>query len=69
MGELSTTMVSDVVGGQFSLEHPFLMTLVRNDVDTLVFLIIGFTLTPDSMISFQQALFPLLLGSFLIIAG
>jgi hypothetical protein len=62
-------MVSDVGGGQFSLEHPFLMTLVRNDVDTLVFLIIGFTLTPDSMISFQQAVFPLLLGSFLIIAG
>lgn len=30
---------------------------------------LGFTLTPDSMISFQTAVFPLLLGSFLIIAG
>ena len=32
-------------------------------------LIVGYTLTPDSMISFQQAVFPLLLGAFLIIAG
>ena len=62
-------MVSDVVGGQFSLEHPFSMTLVRNNTDAFILLIIGFTLTPDSMISFQQALFPLLLGAFLIIAG
>ncbi|OCL02181.1 high affinity potassium transport protein [Glonium stellatum] len=30
---------------------------------------LGFTLTPDSMISFQTAVFPLLLGVFLIIAG
>ena len=30
---------------------------------------VGYTLTPDSMISFQTAVFPLLLGSFLIIAG
>ncbi|KAL1635771.1 low affinity potassium transporter [Neofusicoccum ribis] len=30
---------------------------------------LGFTLTPDSMISFQKAVFPLLLGSFLIIIG
>ena len=30
---------------------------------------LGFTLTPDSMISFQQAVLPLLLGSFLIIIG
>ncbi|KAK7555615.1 cation transport protein-domain-containing protein [Phyllosticta citricarpa] len=30
---------------------------------------LGFTLTPDSMISFQDAVFPLLLGSFLIIIG
>ncbi|EKG18928.1 Cation transporter [Macrophomina phaseolina MS6] len=30
---------------------------------------LGFTLTPDSMISFQKAVFPMLLGSFLIIIG
>ena len=30
---------------------------------------LGFTLTPDSMISFQQAVLPLLLGSFLIVIG
>lgn len=30
---------------------------------------LGFTLTPDSMISFQTAVLPLLLGSFLIIIG
>ena len=30
---------------------------------------LGFTLTPDAMISFQQAVFPLLLLSFVIIAG
>lgn len=30
---------------------------------------LGFTLTPDSMISFQKAVLPLLLGSFLIVIG
>jgi Trk-type K+ transport system membrane component len=30
---------------------------------------LGFTLTPDSMLSFRAAVFPLLLGSFLIIIG
>jgi potassium uptake Trk family protein len=30
---------------------------------------LGFTLTPDSMVSFQRAVLPLLLGTFLIIAG
>ncbi|KAI9763781.1 MAG: low affinity potassium transporter [Geoglossum simile] len=30
---------------------------------------LGFTLTPDSMVSFQGAVFPLLLGSFLIVVG
>ncbi|KAH7409274.1 putative potassium ion transporter [Cadophora sp. MPI-SDFR-AT-0126] len=30
---------------------------------------LGFTLTPDSMISFQDAVFPLILGSFLIVIG
>ena len=30
---------------------------------------LGFTLTPDSMISFEQAVLPLLFGSFLIIIG
>ncbi|KAF4555048.1 putative low-affinity potassium transport protein 1 [Elsinoe fawcettii] len=30
---------------------------------------LGYTLTPDSMISFQSAILPLLLGSFLIIIG
>jgi Trk-type K+ transport system membrane component len=30
---------------------------------------LGFTLTPDSMISFQKAVLPLLLGTFLIIIG
>lgn len=30
---------------------------------------LGFTLTPDSMIPFQQAVLPLLLGSFLIVIG
>ena len=30
---------------------------------------LGFTLTPDSMISFQRAMLPLLLGSFLIVIG
>ena len=30
---------------------------------------LGFTLTPDSMISFQGAVLPLLLGSFLIVIG
>jgi hypothetical protein len=29
----------------------------------------GFTLTPDSMISFQQTVFPLLIGSFFIVIG
>jgi Trk-type K+ transport system membrane component len=29
----------------------------------------GYTLTNDSMISFQQAIWPLLIGSFFIIAG
>ncbi|KAI9827693.1 MAG: hypothetical protein M1819_006894 [Sarea resinae] len=30
---------------------------------------VGFTLTPDSMMSFQYAVFPLLVGSFLIVIG
>ena len=30
---------------------------------------LGFTLTPDSMVSFQKAVVPLLFGSFLIIIG
>lgn len=30
---------------------------------------LGFTITPDSMISFKDAVFPLLLGTFLIIIG
>ncbi|GAB7347101.1 hypothetical protein MBLNU459_g3229t2 [Dothideomycetes sp. NU459] len=30
---------------------------------------LGFTLTPDSMVSFQEAILPLLFGSFLIIIG
>jgi potassium uptake Trk family protein len=30
---------------------------------------LGFTLTPDSMVSFQDAVVPLLLGSFLIVVG
>ncbi|OCK77309.1 potassium transport protein TRK1/TRK2 [Lepidopterella palustris CBS 459.81] len=30
---------------------------------------LGYTLTPDSMISFQTAVFPLLLGAFLIVIG
>ena len=30
---------------------------------------LGFTLTPDSMISFEKAVLPLLLGSFLIVIG
>ncbi|KAF2436858.1 hypothetical protein EJ08DRAFT_666996 [Tothia fuscella] len=30
---------------------------------------LGFTLTPDSMVSFQQTVLPLVVGSFLIIAG
>jgi len=30
---------------------------------------LGFTLTPDSMVSFQLAILPLLLGAFLIIIG
>ncbi|KAI9847979.1 MAG: low affinity potassium transporter, partial [Sclerophora amabilis] len=30
---------------------------------------LGFTLTPDSMISFQDAVLPLILGSFLIVIG
>lgn len=30
---------------------------------------LGFTLTPDSMISFQRTALPLILGSFLIIIG
>src|ERR1700761_969812 len=30
---------------------------------------LGFTITPDSMISFQTAVLPLLLGSFLIVIG
>jgi len=30
---------------------------------------LGFTLTPDSMVSFQRAVLPLLLGTFLIIIG
>lgn len=30
---------------------------------------LGFTLTPDSMISFQEAAVPLLIGSFLILIG
>lgn len=30
---------------------------------------LGFTLTPDSMVSFQTAVFPLLVGSFLILIG
>ena len=30
---------------------------------------VGFTLTPDSMVSFQQAVWPLILYSFLIIIG
>ena len=30
---------------------------------------LGFTLTPDSMISFQEAVLPLLIGSFLIVIG
>jgi len=30
---------------------------------------LGFTLTPDSMVSFQMAVVPLLLGSFLIVIG
>lgn len=30
---------------------------------------LGFTITPDSMISFQEAAVPLLLGTFLVIIG
>ena len=30
---------------------------------------LGFTLTPDSMISFQKAVLPLFMGTFLIIVG
>lgn len=30
---------------------------------------LGFTLTPDSMVSFQEAVLPLLFGSFLIVIG
>ena len=30
---------------------------------------LGFTITPDSMVSFQRAVFPLLIGAFLIIIG
>ena len=30
---------------------------------------LGFTLTPDSMISFQRAILPLLIGTFLIVIG
>ena len=30
---------------------------------------LGFTLTPDSMISFQKAIVPLFIGTFLIIIG
>ncbi|KAF2673791.1 hypothetical protein BT63DRAFT_369026 [Microthyrium microscopicum] len=36
---------------------------------TSMFTDLGFTLTPDSMISFQTAWLPMLLGSFLIIIG
>jgi len=36
---------------------------------TSMFNDLGFTLTPDSMVSFQYAIFPLLLGSFLIVIG
>jgi Trk-type K+ transport system membrane component len=36
---------------------------------TSMFTDLGFTLTPDSMISFQQAWLPLLIGSWLIIIG
>ena len=32
-------------------------------------LTIGYTLTPDEMMPFQQAVFPLLIGSFIMIAG
>lgn len=58
--------VSVVVGGLVSLEHPSSMTWVLR-VDVL--LMVGYTLTSDSMLSFQRAVFPLLLGAFLIIAG
>ena len=32
-------------------------------------LAIGYTLTPNEMMPFQQAVFPLLIGSFIMIAG
>jgi len=54
-------------------------TLVRSDgisptwwglfTPLSMFTDLGFTLTPDSMVSFQTATLPLLLGSFLIIIG
>jgi potassium uptake Trk family protein len=53
--------------------------VVRNDGQSIVwwglftptshFTDLGFTLTPDSMISFQTAVMPMLVGSFLIVIG
>jgi hypothetical protein len=56
------------LGGRYSQLLPCLRMLVfpprlKN------LLIGGYTLTPDGMISFQQAIFPLLLLAFIIVAG
>ena len=49
------------VGADTSLRGIFTPGSMFNDL--------GFTLTPDSMASFQEAVVPLLLGSFLIVIG
>ena len=65
--DLSSMLMELVdVGGQFSLGLHFLMILVST---MKIYLIVGYTLTPDSMVSFQRAAFPIILGCFLIIAG
>jgi len=52
-------------------KYGFVANLLRRGIFTApsLFNDLGFTLTPDSMLSFQLAVFLLLLGTFLIIIG
>jgi len=64
-------MASTEPGGTWPRNAAFLITNLYRGIFTSAsaFNDLGFTLTPDSMISFEYAVLPLLLMSFLIIIG
>lgn len=60
-------------GGECTLQAAFGLHLLMMSrgifTPASLFNDLGFTLTPDSMISFQKAILPLFIGTFLIIIG